>query len=135
VKRIIIILAVTTTTVCILASCVVETIPPGALTATRMQALKRRVLQYARAHDRLTSSLAALPPMEGYDNSVKDGWKRDILFEISAAGVVSFSSLGRDGVVGGSGESADIVRSFPSRDAQGNWSDEVVEWSEDTFKR
>jgi hypothetical protein len=93
------------------------------------------VLRYAQAHGQLPASLAALPPMEGYDSSVQDGWKRDIVFEVSASGVVSFRSLGRHAAVGGSGEDADIVRSFPSRDAQGNWSNEMVEWTEDTFKR
>ena len=73
--------------------------------------------------------------MEGYDSSIQEGWKRDIIFEASASGVVSFRSLGRDAVTGGSGEDADIVRSFPARDASGKWSDEMVEWTEDTFKR
>lgn len=134
-KRLIIILAVVTVAVVVFASCIVDRIPPRAMTATRMQVLKRRVLQYAQAHGQLPASLAALPVMEGYDSSVQDGWKRDIVFEASASGVVSFRSLGRDAAVGGSGEDADIVRSFPSRDALGKWSDEMVEWTEDTFKR
>lgn len=73
--------------------------------------------------------------MEGYDSSIQDGWKRDIVFEVSASGVVSFHSLGRDAAPGGSGEDADIVRSFHVRNAQGKWSDEMVEWAEDSFKR
>jgi len=105
------------------------------MTATRMQVLKRRVLQYAQSHGELPKSLATLPPMEGYDSSTLDGWKREIIFEVSKSGVVSFRSLGRDGVSGGSGEDADILRSFSTRDAGGKWSDEMVEWSEDTFKK
>ena len=105
------------------------------MTATRMQVLKRRVLQYAQSHGQLPAALAVLPPMEGCDSTVQDGWGRDIIFKVSAFGVVSFRSLGRDAAVDGSGEDADIIRSFPARDAQGNWSDETVEWSEDTFKR
>ena len=134
-KRVLIILAIVATIVAVLASCVVDRVPSRALTATRMQGLKRRVLQYAQSHGQLPSSLAALPLMEGYDSSVQDGWKRDIVFEVSASGMVSFRSLGRDAAVGFSGEDGDIVRSFPARNAQGKWSDETVEWSEDTFKR
>ena len=134
-KRVIIIFAAVIVAVVVFASCVVDRIPPRALTATRMQVLKRRVLQYAQSHGELPKSLASLPPMDGYDSSVQDGWKRDITFEVSASGVVSFRSLGRDGVAGGSGEDADILRSFPVRDTQGKWSDEMVEWTEDTFKK
>ena len=129
-KRLLIILAAV-----VLASCIVERIPPGALTETRMHVLKRRVLQYAQAHGQLPASLAVLPPMKGYDSSVQDGWKRDIIFEVSASGVVLFCSLGRDAAVGGSGDDADIIRSFPAHDRQGKWSDETVAWTEDTFKR
>ncbi len=112
----------------------IDPIPPRSVTATRMHAMKRRVLQYAKAHDELPKSLATLPKMEGYDSSLKDGWKRDILFRVADSTVVSLRSLGRDGVIGGSGEDADIVRSFRARDAGGNWSDELVDWSEDTLK-
>lgn len=105
------------------------------MTITRMQGLKRRVLQYAYAHDQLPASLLSLSRMEGYDSSVQDGWKRDIVFEVSASGIVSSRSFGRDNAIGGSGDDADIVRSFPSHNDQGNWSDEMVEWVEDTSKR
>ena len=133
-KRLIIILAIVTVAVVVLASCFVDRIPPRAMTATRMHGLKRRVLQYAQSHSELPKSLATLPTLGGYDSSVQDGWKKAIIFEVSVSGVVSFRSFGRDGVVGGSGDDSDIVRSFPSRDVQGKWSDEMVEWSEDTFK-
>ena len=109
-------------------------IPPRALTASRMQVLKRRVLQYARAHGELPRSLVDLPAIEGYDGGIRDGWRRTILFEVSS-NVVTFRSLGRDGAPGGSGDDTDIVRSFPARDAQGRWSDEVITWSEDTFRK
>jgi hypothetical protein len=135
VKRALIILAIVAVVVAALAVSFVDRIPPRALTATRMQVLKRRVLQYAHTHGELPSSLAVLPKMEGYDSSIRDGWKRDIIFEVSASSGVSFRSSGRDGIVGGSGEDADIVRSFSARDAQGRWSDEMVDWSEDTFKK
>jgi hypothetical protein len=115
----------------VLSGLFVDHIPPHAMTVTRMQLLKRRVLQYAQSHDRLPASLTALPPMEGYDDRIQDGWQRDIAFEVSGD-VIAFRSLGRDGVLGGSGDDADIVRSVPSHDAQGRWSEEFVAWAENT---
>lgn len=134
-KRILIILAIVTAVAAVLASCVVDHIPPRSLTATRMQVLKRRVLRFAQAHGELPKSLAELPTMKGYDNSVRDGWERNIIFEVPTSGVVTFRCLGRDGASGGAGEDADIIMSFSARDAQGKWSDESVEWSEDTFRK
>jgi hypothetical protein len=133
-KRIVVALAPVAAVVVVLVVSFADRVPPRALTATRMQALKRQVLQYAHSHDELPKSLAALPPLDRYDSSYRDGWRRRIAFEVSASGVVSFRSLGRDGVRGGSGEDADIVRSFPARDAQGRWSDEMVAWSQDTLR-
>ena len=134
-KKVIIILSVVAVACILWTVAVIDVIPPRSMTAGRMLRLKRKVLQYAQSHGELPKSLTTLPPMDGYDNSIQDGWKRDIIFEVSESGVVSFRSLGRDGFSGGSGEDADIVRSFPAHDASGKWSDEMVEWSVDTFKR
>jgi hypothetical protein len=134
-KRVIIILAIVVAVFAIVAVSIVDVIPPRNLTATRMQVLKRRVLQYVQAHGELPSSLAALQKMEGYDNNIQDGWKKEITYEVSTSGIVTFRSFGRDGVAGGSGEDADIVGSFPSHDKQGKWSDESVSWSEDPLQK
>ena len=119
----------------ILSRCLVDVIPPKDYTISNMLHLKRRVMLYAQAHNELPTSITALPPMEGYDNSNLDGWKREIIFEVSKEGVVTFRSLGRDGVVGGAGEDADIVRSFATHGSEGRWSDELVDWvgGEDTL--
>jgi hypothetical protein len=129
VKRQIIILAVLCGVVAALLFGLVDVIPPRALTLTRMYVLKRRVLLYAQSHNELPQSLEVLPEMEGYDNSIRDAWNRNILFEVPASGAVTFRSLGRDGLNGGNGEDADIIKSFPVRNAQEKWSDEFVEWS------
>lgn len=104
-------------------------IPPEALTETRMHVTKRRVIQFARAHNQLPPDLASLPPMSGYDTSVSDGWGRPLSYQTNSTGTVTLQSLGRDGSRGGSGADADIVRSFPIRNAQGAWSEELVDWS------
>jgi len=110
------------------AGCI-DRIPPTSLTETRMFVTKRRILQYAQAHDQLPPDLSSLPQMAGYDMSLKDGWGRTLSYQTNSAGTVTLESLGRDGVLGGSGEDADIIRSFPIRDSHGAWSDEMVDWS------
>ena len=98
-----------------------------------MWVLKRRILQFAHSHGELPHTLTALPEMQGYDTSTRDEWGRDIVFEVSTSGIVTLRSLGRDGVVGGSGNDADMIGSFPSRDADGRWNDEMVQWSHNPF--
>jgi hypothetical protein len=85
--------------------------------------------------DRTETDIALLPLMDGYDSSIRDGWKRVVIFELSTSGVVTFRSLGRDGVGSGSGDDADITRSFLARDARGRLSDEMLEWSEAPFRK
>jgi hypothetical protein len=108
----------------------VDVIPPRALTVTRMQVIKRRALRYAQEHGELPPSLTALPSMDGYDNSILDGWKKPIMYESATSGIVTFRSYGRDGKRGGEGEDADIMRSFPARNDRNKWNDELVDWSE-----
>jgi hypothetical protein len=67
--------------------------------------------------------------MAGYDASVTDGWGRTLSYQTNTTGIVTLESLGRDGILGGSGADADIIRSFRIRDARGAWSDEMVDWS------
>jgi len=102
-------------------------VPPRAVTDTNMWILKRRILQFAHSHGELPHSLKDLPEMQGYYNDTRDGWGRDISFEVSTSGVVTLRSLGRDGVIGGSGEDADMIVSFPAHDSQGKWSDEMID--------
>ena len=116
VKRPIIILGVATLAIGGLVFSFVDRIPPRALTATRMHVSKRRVLHFALTHGELPKSLTALPAMEGYDNNIRDGWNRELIFEVSASSVITIRSLGRDGATGGSGEDAAIVTSFTARD-------------------
>ena len=114
--------------------CLVETVPPRSLTATRMHMVKRRILRYAREHNRLPPDLSVLPQIEGYDNSIHDAWGNTLIYEVDAEGMVTLKSFGKDGIAGGTGNDKDIVRSFPSRDSKGQWSDELVDWTFDSFR-
>ena len=99
------------------------------MTRTRMWVVKRRILAYAHQNNRLPASLAEIPVMPGYDNSIEDGWGRALHYEVSGNGTVTLSSLGRDGLPGGEGDDADIVVKFATKTTDGRWSDPLVEWS------
>lgn len=133
-KKIFLVVVVLAVTGAIMLS-VVDVAPPRSLTAGRMQTTKRRILRYAHQHGELPTSLSILARIGGYGNEIVDGWKRPLIFETSPTGLISLRSLGRDGKIGGEGDDADIVRSFPARDAQNRWSDESVAWAEDSFVR
>jgi uncharacterized membrane protein YpjA len=72
-------------------------ISPRELTATRMWVIKRRILQYAHSYNQMPYSLSDLLTIEGYDNSIEDGWGRVITSKVSPLGTVTLISLGRDG--------------------------------------
>jgi len=105
-------------------------VPTSAETPGAMHMMKRRILRYAHTHNQLPESVAQLPVIEGYDNRTVDAWGRDIQYEVQGDCLV-LTSYGRDGVVGGAGPDADIIRVFRARDDKGNWNRELVDWSRD----
>jgi hypothetical protein len=109
----------------------VETIPPRSLTVTRMSVTKRRILQFAHQINRLPSTLAELPPMPGYDTETTDAWKRQLDYGTDDSGVVTLRSLGADKHLGGDGDNRDMTGVFISRNAQGNWQEDLTEWIQD----
>jgi hypothetical protein len=101
-------------------------LPPGALTATRIVVTRRRMLQYAQSHNQLPHLLSELPILPGYDNDVIDEWGGVIAYEVSPSGLVTLTSLGRDGKIGGSGRDQDMATTFPSHDEQGRRRDPTM---------
>lgn len=93
-----------------------------------MWVTKRRILQYAHTHNRLPRDLTALPEMPGFDTQTTDAWVFPIQYNIDEDGSVALTSLGSDGAAGGKGDSADIVFRFWSKQRDGKWSDELVDW-------
>ena len=71
--------------------------------------------------------------MEGYDNSVQDAWGRELIYSVTD-GEVELRSNGADRKPQGHGEDRDLIRRFPLRDSDGGWSDELVDWTVDTFR-
>lgn len=127
------VLLVVSMTVLLVASllmevCLTEQVSSESGTRSRMWVVKRRILRYASYHNRLPPSLLATPTLPRYDNSIHDYWRRPLGYQGNNNGTVTLISLGKDGRPGGGGEDADIVLSFPSHDADGRWSDELVDW-------
>ena len=121
--------------VCIVLVCysLIDFIPPRDMTATRMHGVRYRVQTYAVLHDKLPESIEGLPERPGYDSSHLDGWRRTIQYQTRPDGIVTLTSLGHDGMPGGSGDDADIIRSYRSRSPDGTWADVITDWSEDSL--
>jgi hypothetical protein len=87
-------------------------IPPKAMTNTRMIGIEQRIRKYVDDNGKLPVSLSHLQKRSGYDNSTKDGWGNDIIYNADANERVRLSSMGKDGTSGGTDENADIRREF-----------------------
>ena len=66
--------------------------------------------------------------MPGYDNHTNDAWGYPFLYAIGDDGTVTLTSLGSDGKVGGTGDAADVSHCFIAKQADGKWSEELVDW-------
>jgi hypothetical protein len=97
-------------------------------TWTTMFFIHRRILIYAAQHGHPPQTLEDLPTLPGYSNELVDAWNRKIKYEIVGGNIVELSSLGKDGLPGGTGEDHDIVRRFTLRDKDGHWNDPLSDW-------
>ena len=125
---------IVTSGVVVVAMLFVDVIPPPSRTAGAMHMCKRRVLRYTAEHGKLPSSLQETQPIEGYNSSIKDAWGVLLDYSVDTNGVVRFVSLGKDRKPGGTGKNMDIIGTFPSRQPDGSWSKEFVEWSQDPLE-
>ena len=57
------------------SGCYLHRLPPENHTATTMYPLKRQILKFAVAHDRLPHTLSELPPLDGFTNRTTDVWE------------------------------------------------------------
>jgi hypothetical protein len=113
----------------VFSSCCYHVITPSEMTFTNIGATFVRIGLYAKDHKSIPSNLTALPKREGYTNDLNDGWHHPLQFRVSDDGVLTISSLGRDGKPGGSGEDADVSVRYYSRHKDGSlWAGEPL-WS------
>ncbi len=112
------------------ALCFVDFVPPRSLTSSRMGIVKRRVLQYAKAQGHLPETLAALPPATDIETKITDAWNRPLDYTFDESGMVTLRSLGGDKAEGGDLNDADLVGTFSSKDAEGNWLPDTASWTQ-----
>ena len=97
----------------------IDIIPAKDLTRSAMTETFVRIGLYARQNNALPASLNLLPKRERHANRTTDGWNRPLRFEITLEGIVRLTSLGRDGLPGGTGDDADIRRAYQSKRSDG----------------
>ena len=97
----------------------VETIPPQDMSRTAMIETLIRFQMYVSERRDYPKDLSSLPKRKGHGNRITDGWGHPLLYDVDQTGVVSLTSLGRDGKVGGSGENADIIERRNTRTLDG----------------
>ena len=103
----------------VVANSLVTIIPPRSMTLTAITETHVRMHLYLQEHRECPETLAQLPTRDGYMNRTTDGWDRPLLYSVTDDGIISLSSLGRDGVAGGTGDDRDITRRFRTRNDDG----------------
>jgi len=100
-------------------ACHAHTISPSEMTYSAIGETIYRIHLYAKINGTLPSSLAVLPVRDNYANRTLDGWNRPIIYKVTPDGVLSLTSLGSDGLPGGTGEEKDIVVRYRGKDKNG----------------
>ena len=96
-------------------------ITPRQETTTHMSIIRNRVFTYIKANGTWPESLAQLPEVDGKGNVNKDGWGADIIYLVNSNGAVTLKSFGGASRPGAGSANREIVKSFPTKDANGNW--------------
>jgi len=110
-------------------------IPPRNMTISAMGETIVRMRMYMQEHRAYPTSLDVLPKRQGYANRVTDGWNRKLIYRVDEDGVISLTSLGRDGKQGGEGEDRDISKRRKTRNRDGTWMIDDESWLIDSEMR
>lgn len=78
-----------------------------------------RIREYMIQERRYPPDLTQLPTLDDRGNDTKDAWGRPLLYEVGPDGVITLTSLGRDGRPGGTKADADIRRRYRTLNADG----------------
>jgi hypothetical protein len=102
----------------------VPTIPADDMTDTAIGETRVRIHLYMLAKNEVPPHLAALPKREGYANRITDGWGRPLIYSADKEGIITLTSLGRDGKPGGTGDDADVTKRYRTRNKDGSLNDD-----------
>lgn len=108
-------------TLSIVATSCVTVISPREMTDTAIGESFARIHLYAKTNGELPQTIADFPRREGYANQTQDGWGGELLYDVSNTGSVTLVSLGADQKPGGTGDDADISRSYRWTDEDGRF--------------
>ncbi len=103
----------------VLVFSLIDTISLEDMTGTAISETKNRIHMHVLAHRDYPADLTRLPEREGYMNRTTDGWGRPLVYELDQAGVISLTSLGQDGELGGTGDDQDVTLRFRTRNDDG----------------
>ena len=95
-------------------------ISPVEMTMTSMGETFVRIDIYAQTNSAIAPSLNVLPKRDGYGNRTADGWGRPLKHRVSPDGIITLTSQGRDGEQGGTGEDADLSKSYFAQKPDGS---------------
>jgi len=110
-----------------MTGCCAYVITPIEMTHTAIGETFYRVHLYGKQHHKRPGSFDVLPVREGYANRVTDGWDRKLILEIKEDKVITITSYGADGKLGGEGEDADISESHWLKKKDGSlWIDDEM---------
>ena len=85
---------------------------PREVTVTSATETAARIEIFWQNKNALPENLSELPTRPGYANNIRDGWGRELIYEVKPDGIVVLASLGRDGKPGGTGNDADYSTSY-----------------------
>ncbi len=109
----------------------INVIPPRPRTVIALSSLRDGLVEYATDHNVLPGDLKQLlsdTNLRALQTQTEDGWGRPIQYTVSENGIVLLTSLGSDGLPGGTGEKADLVGTFNARMPDGSWRHGAGEW-------
>jgi hypothetical protein len=91
--------------------CSALVITPVEMTNTAIGETLARIDIYAKQNHEVPRTLTTLPKRDHHINRITDGWNRQLIYTVEN-NVITLTSLGKDGVIGGIGENADISQSY-----------------------
>ncbi len=92
-----------------------DTIPKDNLTETRLAITRVRLRKYWDEYGKVPANPRDLPLLPNRDCSMTDAWGKEFQWLADDDSTVRVISFGKDGIVGGTGENADLEILFDGR--------------------
>lgn len=106
-------------------------ISPRDYTRTSMWVIKRQILRFAHENDRLPINFEELLPIPNLANRTTDWWGNPIRYRADPKGIIYLESSGGNVWPRNPREGLPLTYSFPSKKPTGEWSDEMVNLTEE----